>query len=119
MEPQWKLASHWTPPPRLRLRLPCLCLNLTRWSLVLLWLAWLVPIFVLCWQMDKIARNSAFEVATGRSTEWLTRQVGQPQAVRRLNAEYHIWYFERGRFQVEVAVDQRGRVRAVRYLHRS
>lgn len=114
----WVLAKHWRPQqervPR-PLRKPW---RLARWSLTAVSLAWLLPILPLSWQVSRSAGDCAFQEAPGHSIAWLQSRVGPPQRVLRFNKDYRIWCYIRGDYQVEVAVDQRARVRGVSYGRR-
>lgn len=70
----------------------------------------------MAWQLDRVPRDASFENAIKHRSEWLTNRVGQPQSITP-GPQFNIWYYDRGHFQVEVAVDRQGIIRAVRYLH--
>lgn len=118
MEPQWVLCKSWRPGSLQRKEggpsIPSLPVA---GSLVLMLTAWLLPFLVLSWQMDHIRRNAAFESALKRPTSWLRAQAGAPQWIRHWNRDYTVWHYDRGSFQVELAVDRHSKIQAVRYLH--
>lgn len=70
----------------------------------------------MAWQLDRVPRDAAFESAVAHRSDWLTARVGKPLSVSP-GPQFDIWYYDRGHFQAEVAVDRKGVIRAVRYLH--
>ena len=101
----------------LRYRLPEFRWNLGRWSIRVLGIAWVFPFVFIAVQMDRIASDTTFQKAAHHKVRWLTERVGQPQRVRHFSENYDVWFYDRGHFQVEVAVDRSGVVQAVRYVH--
>lgn len=119
MERQWKLAKDWRPPRMVRLPRPFIpALPLGRISVAVVAVAWLIPFLVMAWQVERATRDAAFQQAPRHNISWLEARVGKPVRVERHNAHFRIWHYDRGTFQMEVCVDEKDVVRAVRYTHR-
>ncbi len=88
-----------------------------RWGVGLLAVAWVFPLLLLTWQLAQIPANSSFESAVHRPSTWLLAQAGKPQRITPHPGGISVWYYDRGHFQVEAAVDPHGKVLAIRYLH--
>lgn len=88
-----------------------------RWGVGLLALAWVAPLLLLTWQLARIQSNATFEAAVHRPSQWLLSQAGPPQRITPHPGGFSVWYYDRGHFQVEAAVDPAGKVLAIRYLH--
>ncbi len=67
----------------------------------------------------QVAADAAFQQTPRHNIRWLEARVESPTVWNATNANFRIWLYDRGTFQMEVCVDEKDVVRAVRHTHRS